>query len=1240
MRRLLRSLERLASAIAIAVVLVLVGIEAAERTGLATEVARGLLAEVLPEGRWDLDHCAFDLAGPSLTLEGVTWTRDGERIARIERVDATLTPLFLGRPRLESARVRGLELRLGARFVQGLQSTGSVADGADADTDTSARPAAIAERAQLVVEDARVLDATGQVLLGRLDARIDLDQGSELSLSAVVRDGQGTRGEAKGKGRLYEDGEFVLDVATGALSLAPLSLLVAERGVEIKGLARLTARARGRSDRLDFVAAKIACDDVSTRAPTATLAVDDLALDGRLEWHPGGSAVGTLSGRVLGRGTWAGGPIVFGWRGGEDPFGDVFVHAPQRVIDGSVQDVVKLAVPGEEQIVDNTFRALGVEGRADVWFGARVVEADPGPRGVVGFTSDLALVGRARGAVSARVDGWPDDDGALQGFPLRVDGVSGTTVYAHRGDHAMRDRMATLPTIGRVGDGSMRVEGWLASPLPPYARATRTVDSRARLRFCVVAQDVAVDAELVEAVRRTGAGVDVEELLAPRAGRVSGRVDLEQSPLLEGFVIAADADLEGVRGRWSEPHFEFEDADGAFELRMSPRTGDLGAADGERRRALGFRVVARGVPVGDSEARVVVSGASRTPDPLAAAKGDGGQLFQWSIDVDNVRTDSEVVAPFRSAEYGAAELLERFALGARLSARYDTTAALFGRDAHDRLFLDGRGVTANVEGVAVVDGRVRAAVERRRAIDDDGEGGDAPWSGAFDAELIDAAGAVWNVAAPLGDDRARELAVTVAGVEPSHAAYRTLATEPLPLTGAFDGQARFDLQALASGSGTLPLPAGAGVHLRGAGARFGKLAISGLTGTVTLEAGRVRSSEIAGELAGSPFEVHDVVFALDGGSVPAPFELPADELGRTVPARFAARLFATNLPLDPRQIASGAPSLVRWAVDHRWRGRADLDGVELAVGFDDDAPIVRARGRVVPHDLFAYFSFPVRLGAADVLVEDLVSSSRGLVGRAVVSDAYGEVAGQKLARAGARVAFDDEQLVLHDLSARVNGGTLTGVPAAVDGGAALRVDLLADPTFRLGLSASRVDVGEVLSDVFGSAVQSRGVLSGTLELEGRGEDLLTYRGHGNARVDGARLWSLPVVRDLFATLGLDATATFDWMSSGFRFAAGRVWLEDTIAHSPIVKLIGGGHVDVDGTLAQKFELHYSLVDKVPFVSKVFYWLQSNFVRVEVGGRVDRPNVRLANFVRDAFRGGDDSKLALPLPPTTPLTPRF
>jgi hypothetical protein len=61
---------------------------------------------------------------------------------------------------------------------------------------------------------------------------------------------------------------------------------------------------------------------------------------------------------------------------------------------------------------------------------------------------------------------------------------------------------------------------------------------------------------------------------------------------------------------------------------------------------------------------------------------------------------------------------------------------------------------------------------------------------------------------------------------------------------------------------------------------------------------------------------------------------------------------------------------------------------------------------------------------------------------------------------------------------------------------------------------------------------------------------------------------------------------------------------------------------------------------VPFVSQVFYWLQSRFVRVEVDGRVDRPNVRLANFVRDAFRGGDDSKVLLPLPPTTPLSPRF
>jgi hypothetical protein len=1240
MRRVLVFLERLLTGIAIVAVVGLSALEVFERSGLATEVARGLLSRALPEGRWDLSDCRVDLGGPTLGLVGVSWSRGGVELARVERLDLTLAPFLLGRPRVESVRVAGARVRLGTPLVEGLSGRLGDAEGG------GARPEALARRARLDLVDLVLLDASGERTLGRVDARLDLTDRSELALSATLHDGESRRGEVTGRGRLYDDGEVVIDVSTSALPLAPLGALLAERGIDVRGSARLAARARGRSDRLESIVAEVALERVGTSGAGPSLTVEDLSLDGRVEWRAGGSPIGTLGGRVLGRGTWASGPIVCGWRGGEGPFGDVFVHAPDRLIDSAVQDVVKLAVPGEEVIVDNTFRALGVRGRAPVWFGARVVPADPAPRGVEGYTSDLALVGRAGGAIDARVDGWPSDDGELQGFPLPVSGVTGTTVYGHRGDAAMRDRMATLPTIGSVGTGTFRVEGWLASPLPPYARATRATDSRARLRFRVRAENVPIDEQLVHAIERTGAGVDIEELLAPRQGRVHGEIELEQSPLLEGFVIAADTRLEGVSGRWADPPFAFQDAQGTFELRMSARTGDLGADDGERRRALGFRVVARGAPQGEPAARVGVAGTSRTADPLASAADEAGQLFQWSVDVDNLRSDSAVLAPFTAGDGDARALIERYGLRGLVSASYDTSAALFGREAHDRLRIGASDLSADLEGLEFRSGLARVHIERRRAIDDDEGPARTAWAGGFEASALDGAGASWALSAELDGGATESVRVMVAGLEPDRPAYAPLLGDAVPLRGAVDGSAELHLDDLArsaeSGAAGPPMPRSARLHLRSAGSALGGLSVTELAGALTLEHGRITAPMVRGLLAGSRFTLRDVTYVLEasGRGAPTTLLLPAGADGRGIPARLVARVFAENVPLEPREFAQSAPGLARWALDHRWRGRVDLEGVDVAVGFDGDTPVVRARGPLVPHDVFAYFSFPVRLNSATIALEDLLVDERGVSASAVVTDAYGAVAGQKLARTACVLELQPGALVVRDLSAQLNGGSVTGFGPEDDARAAALVELTGTPTFRLGLRFQRVAVGDVLADLFGSAVQSRGELSGRLELRGTAEDLLTYRGRGNARVDGARLWSLPVVRDLFAELGLDATATFDWLSTDFELAAGRLLVTNTVAHSPILKLIGGGHLDVDGTLRQRFDLHYSLVDRVPLVSKIFYWFQSRLVRVEVSGTLERPSVRLANLVRDLFADDDEAALLLPLPPTTPLAPRF
>gem|GEM_PF-5138944 len=1245
----------------------LLAVDLAERSGLTANAAQRVLDLYLPEGEWTVGACRVDLAGPSIEIEDLAWTREGRGVARADLVRATFSALGWGTGAIERVTVRGAELTAGADLFEALA-------GRDGASDGGARPEQFADRARLTIEDlvVRTPDATE---LARANLTVDLVDGREILVLLEATDAHGNDGRVAGRGRLDEDGRATIDLSASALPLAPLaavldasSLAVADAPpFRVEGELSFEARARGRTDLLEEVEWSVELDDLAVRAPSPELAAADAAARGRGRWRRDGRAWGEWTGDLRGRAQWAGGPVTFGWRGNADaehgprgvlaPFGELFVHTPRRAPDASVEAVVGRAVGSQAELVTRTFEALAPSGAVDAWLGVRVREADPAPRGATGITADLALFGEPAGALAMRVDGWPDGRGGRSGFPLDVERLEGRVVFGHEGDAAMRDRLAAIGVEGRTGaEGRVAIEGWLASPLPPDSRMSGAIGRRARLDFRVRGEGVAIDEALTRAVLGTGAGLDLDALLEPTAGAITARVAIAQRPEFGGSIVAVDGRVDGAAGRYADRGVAFEDATGEVVLRMGTRTAETGDDEGRERRAFGYSVDLRGRPAGREQVALEVAGAQRTPDPTDPAAAAESSLSQWRITARGLELDDPLVAPFLDEDPGLSSALADAEVAARLAVRYTRAQSRYGGEATETLDLRATGVSARWNGIelgaerAVDPSAVRLVGGRRVAGGDDDEQSvrAEPWSVVGAASLVDGPGARYAVRARQEPGaRALRIELAAAGLEPADATYREAIGRALDgsgdaprFEGLVDGSAEL---AIDRDGGAFDLEHAA-LDLRANALELEGLTLRDLTGRLDLIAGRVESERVAGRVASNAFELRDVRLFTDGGPrVGSPvFELPPGPDGRPIEVLLTARAFARNLALDPRELIPDDPDVARWAVDHRWRGLVDVEGIELAVGLDAaGAPVARARGRLVPHDLYVNYALPVRLRSAQLDVLDLVADSSGVRTTARITDAYGEVAEQTLAKTSARLDLSSSRLVIDELAGELGGGTVSGSGILADSNTAVVLDFGDQPKFDVALSFARVDVGRTIGRLFGSQVQNRGRLSGSLRLSRGDSDRLTdLEGAARVRIDDARLWSIPVVRDVFAALGLDATATFDWLRADVRLRDGRVELTDAEAHSPLVRLVGGGYLDMDGTLDQRFDLHYSLVDQVPLFSQLFYWFQSRLVRIGIAGTIDRPSIELESILWPFGGAGGDGDLLLPLPPTTPLPERF
>ncbi|MEM7516139.1 MAG: AsmA-like C-terminal region-containing protein, partial [Planctomycetota bacterium] len=415
--------------------------------------------------------------------------------------------------------------------------------------------------------------------------------------------------------------------------------------------------------------------------------------------------------------------------------------------------------------------------------------------------------------------------------------------------------------------------------------------------------------------------------------------------------------------------------------------------------------------------------------------------------------------------------------------------------------------------------------------------------------------------------------------------------------------------------------------------------LAGLKGRVRfdLDRGELQGERLVAELGRTPVELLDAVISRDteGG-----FALEA-------------KLEAQSLPLDREHLSLflDEETLAALIDELEGRGRIDVHGGRLSVkSLSGGTNRVTFSGPITLSDLFVRLGVPLSIQSAEGRIDELVFEGGRVRGYGRLRDLYGRFADRELDRADVLITYVQPRFSIEELSGSFIdeegqvfplGGTPPGEdPRPGDRpGSAFSMDLEPPFPFQVAIGLRNVDVAGFTKGLFSSNVANEGRMDGELRLAGNLEELLEIRGSGYARLFDGRLWSVPVVRSVFTLLALDDTAVFDQMSTKFEIQDGVIQMTEVRARSPILRLVGSGSLDLDGSLRHDLEVNYSLIDNLGPITQLLYAIQNSLLRISIRGDMSRPKVSLRGILSGLF-GFDSDGRELPLPPFTPLPKRF
>lgn len=1241
MRALVRGLLRVVRFLGWCALLACASAQILEQGGIARRVLAELAGARLASlgGELHLGGLDIDWLRPRLVLRDLRLGEGAPGAARdwlaIERaeVDLRLDPSGL---HLRSVHVAGGSLYLNPRLFRGLRALldegGTPGEGA---------PGA-PRRFELGVRDLGiVLEAFGEALdLGRIDARLGRDARDVLALEGSVRPPAPPGGAANGavylSGTQTGPGVFDLRARASDLVLGPELLPAAGPLAELRALeprGRLRLAARGRLDlgpERSSGELRLSLDGASLRVPTSPDPIRglDLELEARYQPEPSQDPWEPRAWRGTARGTcrWRELDLVAGALFGRAARPGAVVEAWARAPAVAFDDAL-IELSGQRRELLEIVAALAPErASADVRAGLRLREDTPQD---APWTRGLEFVLDAQVAPGTRLayQGWPSRSGRPEpAFPLPGEVRRGRVVFA-RAERLVRPDLLVVEGSALHGSGSARIlyQGWApARDTPPFAPGF----GRPEMDLVISTPRVAVDAALrrgVEGLGEDPALAGIWDQYGPSGGHAAVALRLAQRVDMALPALDLVVDVEQVDARFSDLPVPVRELSGRVHVRTDGR-GGLG---------VGFDLEGHGADT----ARVAISGRTRRSQPRG---GPERRILEWlavrARGLQGAGREARILGEILPA---VALALEELRPSGPLDLTLERVQGLEDGPLATRLEV----WAADLELDPARSPRGARAVAGRALVEFDEQPGVGLEPSAARVRVPGLAGRLPGGARAAWRGTPTELApgrgsLVVAGLSLGEAAALTGFT-PAPeggvpglrLAGRVDLMLELDVGSL----GSRPDEGGASAPALRALLRDASLAgatgplIEDLRGALVLEGEQLRAGRLRARFARTELEFLDAVLRPGRGEGAGP-EL---ETG----------LVARGLTLDAEHLSPFLdPTTVHAVLEElEGRGQIDVEAGRLRL-FDllSDEPSAEFEGTLLLSDVTATVGLPVSIRSAGARIERLVVESGGLRVFGRLYDLYGRAAGLELGPANLLVSLVDTRLVVEDLSGTFERGWLRtlGRDSAARPGPALALDLRSPFPFQLALELSGVDVARVLRGVFPANMADRGELDARLRLSGSLERLLEMRGEGALELRRTRLWSIPVFRELFLRLGFDRTLLFDQLSGRFRLVDGRIHLSSLEAKSPIVKLVGSGHVDLDGALWSDLEVRYSLVDKIPTLRRLVYFLQNTLLVVAVRGDLERPEVVLRGEFERIFRPVGKGRRRLPLPAFSALPERF
>jgi len=858
------------------------------------------------------------------------------------------------------------------------------------------------------------------------------------------------------------------------------------------------------------------------------------------------------------------------------------------------------------------------------------------------------------GRAGLRFRGWVEHDGVRRGFPLPADEARGRLLYVRAPTSARAERVGLLDLQARVRDGGerplVRCRGLIGSP-DPLAPRDREGRLRPELDLEFSLAGLRLGPELEQALAGAPETAFVWPQFRPSAGSLVVSWRVVQNRELEGLAASGDIDVFGASARWSALPVDLHELDGRLRLRFAQRPHALRDNEDRARwvRPVGVAFDLAGKTETDKRARIsgVVRGET-PPEGVVLARGAHAQSQWIEVALERLSWKGQEVSALSQWEAEIGQRIGAFGPSGHVDARWGggrmSPAAPYRWDLELEL-QPGASVypQALQSNVKQVEGRVCVS---SRELDE----APRPELGFGLALKGDWAGARVAVAARAEAGLPAELHFHAAGVDPANASVlgtlsmlgsdgeRGVERGSLELKGRLDlhGKLRIDLDAADEPSPSVT------AWPRDLSMGWGSFQLAEVEGSVTYSSEVLRADRLRARMAGTPVVLRDVRLfpqrALEPGSHEAQrlSEVRVPE-GSTV---FLADLGALELPLDREHLAAmfgeaGLANLARFELG----GTLQAEGVRLVV-FGDAARggSVHAAGRLALDDFRASVGMPIEIERGQVDLESLVIERGRVRGWARLTEGSGALAGREFEDASMVASFVDGRLNIDDLSSGFQQGTLRSLGG--ERGNAFALDLAEPYHFSLALELSRVQLKGLLQGVFDSAIADSGSCDARLRLSGSFSDLQDMQGSGTLELLDTRLWSIPVVRNLFSQVGMDSSATFQEIRTRFELRDGEIRMKPIVVTSPLLRLEGSGRLGLDGRLRHDFEVRYSVVDRMGPFTRLLYWIQNNLLRVAVRGDIARPVVILRGTFLDLFRERDSLERHLPLPAFAPLPARF